>query len=335
MKQKDFSLPKIFEKLAPAIPAQVFIEPEWGKSGQLLFPNGRRVYFNLASIDVNPMCGAQIATDKGYANSFMSEMGYPVIPKTKAFLEKEWAQKMDKPERDIDGAFRYAEEIGFPVVVKPNSGSKGVGVAFVYNKQEFYDATRAIFEIDRVMLVQKPVYGRNYRVVVLGEKVVFAYELTPLHVEGDGESTVLELLQKKLNQWKSSGWKINIKIDDPRTIAKLAHQDMTLSSVPVLGKQIGLLDCSNLSAGGQFGDVTDIHPLIQDFAVRLTKDMGLYLCGVDIIIDGDISEKPEQGNYWVVEVNASPDFGHYMQLGEKYEKKSEALYLDILQYLNK
>ena len=152
-------LAKLFQKLAPKIGAKVVIEPKWGIVGQITFKNGRKRYFRGSTIDMNPVGASDIAKDKGWATFFMNRMGYPTIP-GKTFFSNEHCRRI-KSRDNIDAAYRYAKHIGFPVIVKPNSGSQGNGVAKVYAKQEFYRAMKFIFKQDRVALVQTPVEGQK------------------------------------------------------------------------------------------------------------------------------------------------------------------------------
>jgi D-alanine-D-alanine ligase-like ATP-grasp enzyme len=64
-------------------------------------------------------------------------------------------------------------------------------------------------------------------------------------------------------------------------------------------------------------DVTDkVHPAFRDLAVKLTRDMGLRLCGVDLMIDGDVGQKPNA--YWILEINAAPGLDHYAKIGQGF-----------------
>lgn len=99
--------------------------------------------------------------------------------------------------------------------------------------------------------------------------------------------------------------------------------------MPPHGEIVYLLENANLSSGGEARDVTeDIHPAYAAFAIRLTKDMGLRLCGVDLIVDGDISEKPTR--FVVLEINAAPGLDHYVQTGKTQKKIVERMYLRVL-----
>ena len=74
-----------------------------------------------------------------------------------------------------------------------------------------------------------------------------------------------------------------------------------------------------------------IHPQFKRIAVQLTRDMGLRLCGVDLMIDGVISDPPRR--FWILEVNAAPGLDHYVRTGRCQEKLVEEMYLAVLKAL--
>ena len=71
-----------------------------------------------------------------------------------------------------------------------------------------------------------------------------------------------------------------------------------------------------------------IHPDFKKIAIRLTRDMGLRFCGVDLMTQGGISKKPDR--YWILEVNAAPGLDHYVKTGKAQEKIVEDMYLTVL-----
>ena len=160
-KKESLVLGEILAKIAPQIGATILMEPIWKVVGQITFKSGRHSYFRYNTLDLNPMGGSEIARDKDYSNFFMKKMGYPTIPGSKTFFSNAWGKAIGLPRRNIDAAYVYAKKLGFPVIVKPNSGSQGVGVALVHTKQEFYKAVRTIFKLDRLVLVEKPVQGKD------------------------------------------------------------------------------------------------------------------------------------------------------------------------------
>jgi D-alanine-D-alanine ligase-like ATP-grasp enzyme len=195
---------------------------------------------------------------------------------------------------------------------------------------------RNIFQSDKVALVQRPVYGKDYRIVVLDDKVISAYQRIPLNVVGDGIRSIGELLARKQKEFVKSGRDTIIRPEDARIAQNLMHQGRTKRSVPKLGEVVYLLDNANLSTGGDSVDVTsEMHQEFKKLAIRLTKDMGLRMCGVDLMVAnakggqvGDISKAPKK--YWVLEINAAPGLDHYVKTGKAQEKIVEDMYLQVL-----
>lgn len=335
-KKESFALGRLLAKIAPQIGAQVVLEPEWEIAGQINFKNGKTSYFRYNTLDLNPTGASETSKDKDYANFFMGQMGYPIVPKSKTFFSDEWAAAVKAKKRTIDFAYAYAEKIGFPVIVKPNSGSQGSGVALIHNKKEFYTALRLIFKKDRIALVQQPVKGKDYRLVVLENTVISAYERIPLSVVGTGKATIKELLTTKQKEFVRAGRDTQLHLEDPRIKNTLKHQKYTFASIPKKDERVFLLANANLSTGGDSVDVTkEIHAGFKKIAVALTKDMGLRLCGVDLMVDGDITKAPIPGTYHILETNASPGLDHYVSTGHEQEKIVEDLYLEVLKKLEK
>ncbi|MFA7286170.1 MAG: cyanophycin synthetase [Patescibacteria group bacterium] len=327
-------LGQVLQKIAPRIGAKVVMEPEWNVVGQIIFKNGRKRYFRYSSLDLNSLGSSEVAKDKDYANFFMKRMGYKIIPHSKTFYRDDWGKAIGQPRRNIAAAHRHAQKIGFPVVVKPNSGSQGSGVSLAHNKQEFYRAVKAAFTNDRIVLVQPQVKGKDYRLVVLDKRVISAYEREPISVVGNGKATIMQLIKLKQQEFILAGRDTQLRPHDPRIKEKLKRDGLTFRSIVPRGERIYLLNNANLSTGGDSVDVTAIvHPSFKKLAVQLTKDMGLRLCGVDLMVRGDITQKPNE--YWILEINSAPGLDHYVQTGKAQEKIVEALYLEVLKSMEK
>ena len=329
--KKAFAAP-ILQRLGEKIGIKVIIEPTYKYAGQIILSDGTKRYFLRTTFDLNPSGASEIARDKSYATFFMQQMGYSVI-EGEAFFSPEWVKTISVP-CDMEAAYQYAKRIGFPVIVKPNSLSQGVGVAKVYNKQEFMRAVKMICEKDKVFLVQREVHGRDYRVVVLDNEIMSAYERLPLSVAGDGISTIAQLVEQKQKLFTCTERGTKIEFDDIRITNRLRRLGCSRSTVLPNGKSIALLDNRNLSSGGDAIDITkEIHPSFAKLCIALTKDMGLRYCGVDLMVDGDICEPI--GKYWVIEINDSPGIDNYASVGSEQKRIVESMYLKVLLAITK
>ncbi|MBG1269381.1 cyanophycin synthetase [Nostoc sp. WHI] len=319
----------ILKKLATQMGAVVFIEPEYELVGHITFKNGKKSVFNNTRLDINGFGSSHLASDKGYCNYFLKEFGYAVT-EGKTFFNEKICAYIPNP-RNIHDGWNYAQELGLPVIVKPLSLSLGVLVAKVYEKEEFYEVAEKIFQTQSGLLVERFYSGDDFRILAFDDEVVAAYQRIPLSVIGDGNSTIMQLVENKRQKFIKNNEKILIDLEDFRIHRKLQRQNLSLETVLPQDTLVYLLDNANLSNGGDSVDFTDnIHPDFQKLAINITKDLGLRLSGVDIITT-DIT-KP-LGDYTVIEVNSAPGLGHYMSLGEIQTKRVENLYLKVLQAL--
>lgn len=321
---------RLLQKLAPQIGAKVFLEPNWKMTGQIVYKDGTKRYFRLPMLDVNHHGSAELAKDKDFSKYFLKKLGYPII-EGETFYSEEWGKTINVTGRGIDDAYNYANQLGFPVIVKPNSGRQGAGVVKVFNQKEFYRAAKETFKKDNIVLVERYVSGKDYRLLIFDNQLVAAYERIPLSILGNGKSTVRELLESKAKKLLRLGRDIKLDINDFRLPMILKRHKLKWTSVPAKDQHIHLLDNANLSTGGESVDVTSfVHPTFAKVAIQITKDMGLRLCGVDLMIKEDISKPAKKGNYFVLEINSSPGIKHYHSMGVKQKQVIENLYLKIL-----
>jgi cyanophycin synthetase len=261
-----------------------------------------------AELDVTSAIAEAIAQDKDLTKKLLAAAGVPV-PGGRAV-------------RDADDAWVAACEIGLPVVVKPNDGNQGKGVTVNINSEEHlrqaYDAAK---EFRDDVLVERYMPGNDFRLLVVGDKLVAAARRDPPSVVGDGTLTIAELVEQ-INQdpRRGSGHSTSltkIRFDDI-AYACLAAQGFTADAVPARGKRVNLRNNANLSTGGSATDVTDdVHPDVAARAIAAAQMIGLDICGVDVVCDSILRPIEEQGG-GIVEVNAAP--GLRMHLSPSFGK---------------
>jgi D-alanine-D-alanine ligase-like ATP-grasp enzyme len=333
-KKPEPILDEVLRSVAPKIGARVVFEPEWRVVGCIIYKSGRRRYFRNSTLDINRMGASEIARDKGYAKYFMRLLGFPVV-RGSVFYSKSWCEDIGS-KKNIDRAYTYARKLGFPVFVKPNSRSRGVAVDKVCTRVEFYRAMRHVFTKDKVAVVEEAIASAlDYRIVVLDQKVISAYERIPLNVIGDGRSTIKSLLKSKQQHFDKIGRDTRIGLQDPRLLRNLRRVNLTLNSVLEKDRQFFLLDNANLSAGGESRDVTRIiHADFRKLATDVTRGMGLRLCGVDLLIKGGSIAEPAN-KFYVLEINSAPGLDHYAKIGREQKRIVESLYLKVIQAMER
>jgi cyanophycin synthetase len=241
-----------------------------------------------------------IASDKKMTNQLLAAAGLPV-PRNEVV-------------RTEDGAVRAADRIGFPVVTKPLDGNHGRGVGLDLRTERAVRTgfKRALKEsrIGRVV-VESFVLGHDYRVLVIGGRMVAIAERIPAHVVGDGKRPVHQLVDLT-NQDPRRGLgheKVltRIKIDDA-AIELVKKQGYGLDDVPPKGERVLLAATGNMSTGGISIDRTwDAHEDNVEIAEEAARVVGLDVAGVDFLAP-DIAQPVRETGGAIVEVNAAPGF---------------------------
>lgn len=318
-------------RLAPLAGATVHLEPRFGFVGRIGFPHGRTSYFHGGMLDLNPLGSSELAADKDFTAYFLARAGYPVI-EGRPFYSRKLGRSFGS-DQDVDAAYRYARTLGWPVVVKPNSRSQGRDVAKVSTRADFYRAARAIMRRNGVLLVQRFVPGRDYRLVVLDDAVISAYERLPISVVGDGRATIRRLFARKQREFVRTGRDTVLDADDLELDLHLREQRLGWDSVLAKGRVAPLRSNANLSSGGEAIEAVDtIHPGFAKLAVAITAEMGLRLCGVDLLLrTGSLADPP--ADYVVIETNAAPGLDNYAAGGALQAARVDELYLAVLKAL--
>ncbi|MBJ7418761.1 MAG: cyanophycin synthetase [Rhodoferax sp.] len=261
-----------------------------------------------AEIDATSAIAEAIAQDKELSKRLLHAAGVPV-PRGRAV-------------RDADDAWRAAQDVGLPVVVKPLDGNQGKGVTVnILNEAHLRAAYAVATEFRDTVLVERYLPGNDFRLLVVGDKLVAAARRDPPKVVGDGVHTVTQLVDMvNADPRRGDGHATSltkIRFDD---IARscLRSQGFEADAIPQKGQRVNLRNNANLSTGGSATDVTDdVHPDVAARAVTAAHMVGLHICGVDLVCDSILRPIEEQGG-GVVEVNAAP--GLRMHLSPSFGK---------------
>ncbi len=236
-----------------------------------------------------------------------------------------------RTERGLKDAIDY---LGYPIVIKPINGNHGRGITIdIRDWDEALVGFEAAKSVSRSVIVEKFITGDDYRLLVINYRLVAAAKRTPAHVIGDGKSTIQELIDK-INEDPRRGYGHEnvltmITVNDmTRTI--LEAKNYTLESVLEKGEILNLKDTANLSTGGTATDVTEIvHPQNIFMAERISRVIGLDICGIDVMTS-DISKPLSETGGAILEVNAGPGFRMHLAPTEGLARNVAAPVIDML-----
>ncbi len=180
-----------------------------------------------AETDQTSAIAEQIAQDKELTRTLLHAAGVPV--------------PVGRPVKDADDAWAAAEELGLPVVVKPQYGNHGRGVATdLRTREQVLAAYQAAREESSYIMVETFIPGDDHRLLVIGGKLVAAALREPAQVIGDGRQTIRQLVDEvNKDPRRGDGHATvltKIKLDAIGR-AVLAEQGCTPDSVPAAGQK--------------------------------------------------------------------------------------------------
>ncbi|HUQ18489.1 MAG TPA: cyanophycin synthetase [Gemmatimonadaceae bacterium] len=270
--------------------------------------------------DLTSAIGVEIAQDKDDTKRVLENIGLPV-PKGDV-------------GRTVERGLEIADEIGYPVILKPLAANHGRGISGRLDTPEaLREAWLRSSTYGSRIVVEQFAEGRDHRVLVVDGKVVAAAERVPACVIGDGKRSVAALIEEA-NKDPRRGighTKMLTKIPtDQRAIEHLALSGRTMDTVPAEGEMVTLAATANLSTGGTSIDRTDeMHPDNITACEMAAGVIGLDIAGIDILTP-DISIPFRENKSVIIEVNAGPGIRMHTHPAEGRPRNVAAPIIDML-----
>jgi len=244
-----------------------------------------------------------VAQDKQLTRALLKGVGVPVPDGRRV--------------ENADDAWEAAQSLGLPVVVKPQYGNHGRGVATnLHTEAQVRQAYAAAREEGASILVETFAPGRDHRLLVIGDCLVAAALREPAHVIGNGVSSIRQLVDEaNKDPRRSDGHSTSLSLIrlDTVGLGVLSDQGLTPDSIPADGRVVFIRRNGNLSTGGTATDVTDrVHPEVAARAVDAARMVGLDIAGVDVVAL-DIGQPLEAQQGAIVEVNAGPGLRMHLE----------------------
>lgn len=255
----------------------------------------RQAKIQAAETDRTSMVAENIAQHKELTKSLFHAVGVPT-PR---------GQRV----QNVEEAWQFACSVKMPIVIKPESGHQGKGVAVNLSTREQIQAGfDAAAKLGPVM-VETLIPGDDYRLLIVGGQLVAAARREPPAVVGDGKKTIAELvfdINQNPLRGEDHATVLSKLILDDIALGVLAQQDLTIDTVLAPKQKAIIRANANLSTGGCAIDVTDlVHPEVAARAIDAAAVVGLDIAGIDVIAQ-DIARPLEEQNGGIVEANAAP-----------------------------
>ena len=176
MKMRVPFVSRILSEVSQEMNVKVILEPEFGFVGEIVFSNGKRHLFRNTNLNINRSGSVELAKDKGYTHYFLRKVGISV-PDSLTFFSDSLQENLDPMKRrGIEGAVLFAKNAGYPVFVKPNNLCQGELVFKVHSDNDLYEKASRILEKVDVGIVEEYCPGKDYRVVLLHDRCISAYQ---------------------------------------------------------------------------------------------------------------------------------------------------------------
>lgn len=261
----------------------------WGANSHLL---------HKSSTDEDSYIGASLSGYKYFTAQRLNLLGLP--------------SGKNRLVDQLDKAIDYAQEIHYPVVIKPEQGNRGEGVVKdISSDEQLSRAWDVARKHNRLILVEKQVKGTSYRFFVYKGEVLYVNGNLPRSLCGDGVATVTQLIaEENSNQKKRTPWKRDPELElDSEMLSCLSEQQLKPDSIVAKNKSIYVRKIASIEWGSAFAPaITDIHPDNLRLAVDAASAMKLCSAGVDVIIE-DLSCAWHEQECIITEVNSSPMIG--------------------------
>ena len=157
--------------------------------------------------------GSALGMDKDAQKRILRASGIPVV--------RHFALTRTEADDDPRAARRIADELGYPVFVKPNALGSSIGISKVKNARALAAAIDDAFQYDRKILIEESCAGREFECAVLGNDRPEASIVGEILIKGH------EFYSYESKYVDPAGSEVRIPADLPATAAERIREIST------------------------------------------------------------------------------------------------------------
>ena len=281
-----------------------FLIPYYTRNGikidtlnKLLIKNNRTLYYKN---NFNPDKSRYNCINKFKTNQILNKNNLPV--------PKMYLYNINKSINY--NIYQIEKKINYPLVIKPIDGqqSKDVNVN-IKSRHHMIRIIKKLLNKYNNIIVEKILYGENYRIMVFRNKIIGILKLEKPYVIGNGRDS-LNILINKFNHQK--------QLNNHYTIHNIAYnyikeQGYNINDIIPNNKKIILANINNYHNGSTLKSVNinSVHPDNIKMFKKVNNALKLNLCGIDYISNNLSYSYKKDGA--ILEVNSKPDIkNHYI-----------------------
>jgi len=245
--------------------------------------------------DINSFVSTRLCGNKNHTKYILENCDFPIPHGAKVHNREEVAENFEKLSK--------------PVVIKPISEMWGKGITT--DIQTLDEALIAFDSADQYkgnyVIMEEHVMGDDHRILFIGGKFVAALRRMPPYVIGNGEDSVLALIEKENIARKKSKKKIKKILLDETVDVCLGKQGVDLETILEKDKKVFVRMTGNVCSGGVSENITaKVHPSIIKLGKKINALLDLDIGGIDVLTT-DITIPLEESGGKISEVNENPD----------------------------
>ena len=223
-------------------------------------------------------------------------------------------------------AYRFARQHGFPLVIKPNVSGFSRGSYFPITT--FAGLWKAAFLVKvwwPYSIIEQYLEGANYRVTVANGKIMSIIRRYPPFVDGDGSSTISELIDREnaVREEMQLYPVIHPIPKDGKIKRYLKNKGLSLASIPGSGVRVTLFNRIALAPGGvvEVIDQETVPEENKQFFLKILELFKANVFGIDAIFEHGIEKSYQEQQCIFLEVNSRP----YLAMHDypRYGKKED------------
>ena len=277
--------------------------------------NGKKSFYagtgSLSPFPLNQATPHRLAGDKAHTRKLLKKKGFEVPEGDHFFLRSEYKEYRPDGKERVE-AFIYADKLSYPVFVKPNNSSFGLGCELISTKEQLQSHLEYLAQISHIALIERPITGTEYRIFVLDGEVQFIYSKDLQKIIGDGTSPIQQLI--KIFNAHIISPRGKIQLQSPFLQKNLKENNLTLDSILSEKEPFAISPRANITTGGEILFYTEeIPPITQEWIKKLTKVSKLRVFGVDLFAD----DLADPNTFTILEINANPGLNGVWELGKK------------------
>jgi len=253
-----------------------------------------------SATELDSAIGARLAQNKALSARLLQGAGLPA-PRHQVVA-------------DAVNALAAAQQLGWPVVLKPLDRERGEGVTVdVADEAALQTAFAQAQALSRAgqVIVERQVAGCCHRLFIARGRLLYAVKRLPMSVLADGQHSIAELVQSELEaQRRLPPWqRSKIQPLDALALGALEAAGYRADSVPQAGTWVALRRIESTAWGGVDEEVSAIvHPENLRIALEASRLFGLDIAGIDLITP-DIARPWFENGAIINEVNHAPQLG--------------------------